>query len=133
MRDRIRQFNKHILNHLTRRFASLSGGPFALVRHVGRHSGKQYETPIMTWQLPDGFLIVLTYGPEVDWLRNISAAGHCALVWHGKEYALGKPEPLPETSALPVLPRLIRMILSMLGTHEYVKLRYQTAPGGSAA
>ncbi len=32
--NRMRSFNKHILNRLTRTFASFSRGPFAVVRHV---------------------------------------------------------------------------------------------------
>jgi hypothetical protein len=28
----------------------------------------------------DGVVIALTYGPEVDWYRNVLAAGHCELL-----------------------------------------------------
>jgi hypothetical protein len=58
--NRIRAFNKHITNRITRRFARFSRGPFALVRHVGRRSGKPYETPIMVEPTADGFVIALT-------------------------------------------------------------------------
>ena len=54
---RIRSFNKHILNRLTRKFASFSRGPFPVIRHPGRRSGKPYETPIMIEPLGDGFVI----------------------------------------------------------------------------
>src|SRR5512147_1191921 len=67
IRDRIRIFNKHILNPLTRRLARSSLGVFANVRHVGRRSGKHYETPILVRPADGGFVIALTYGPEVDW------------------------------------------------------------------
>jgi len=77
---RIRIINKHITNPLLHRFAQLSRGPFAVIRHVGRRSGKPYETTIMVWPLRDGFVIALTYGSEVDWYRNILAAEHCTLL-----------------------------------------------------
>ena len=80
--NRIRFFNKYVTNRLLRVFAKLSLGPFALIRHVGRRSGKPYETVIWAWRLGEGFVIALTYGPEVDWYRNMRAAGGGTLVWH---------------------------------------------------
>ena len=123
--NRIRTFNKHITNRITRRFASFSRGPFALVRHVGRRSGKLYETPIMVEPVKDGFMIALTYGPQVDWYRNVLAAGHCTLLWHGRAYALEKPEPLAVQTALPAFPQPQRLILRMLGTQHFVSMKYQ--------
>src|SRR5215510_1568064 len=85
---------KYTLNPLTRRLARSSFGPFSIVRHVGRRSGKRYETPIIVAPLKDGFVIELTYGPDVDWHKNILVAGGCTLLWHGKEYVINKIEPL---------------------------------------
>lgn len=124
-RNRIRSFNKHILNRLTSKFARFSRGPFAVIRHSGRRSGKLYETTIMVEPATDGFVIALTYGPEVDWYRNIQAAGHCTLLWHGRDYALGKPEPLAIQSALAAFPLPERWILRRLGTQHFVSLKYQ--------
>ena len=53
--NRIRTFNKYVTNRITRRFASFSHGPFALIRHVGRRSGKLYETPIMVEPTAEGY------------------------------------------------------------------------------
>ena len=55
--NRIRYFNKYITNPLLRRFANASRGPFAVMRHVGRRSGKPYETAIMIALLGDVFVI----------------------------------------------------------------------------
>src|SRR6266566_10163061 len=92
---RLRTFNKHITNRITRWFARLSHGPFALIRHVGRRSGTPYETPIMVRWAAEGFVVALTYGESVDWYRNLLSAGQGTLLWHGRDYVLGKPEPLP--------------------------------------
>lgn len=121
--NRIRTFNKYITNRITRRFASFSRGPFALIRHIGRRSGKTYETPIMVEPVGDDFVIALTYGPEVDWYRNVLAAGHCTLLWHGRVYALDKPEPMAVQMALPVFPQPQRLILRMLGTQHFVRMK----------
>src|SRR5436305_13379899 len=128
--SRIRTFNKYITNPLLRRFANASHGPFAVIRHVGRRSGKPYETTIMVWPLGEGFVIALTYGPEVDWYRNILAAGCCTLRWHGREYTLGKPEPIDVRTALPAFPPFIKMILRIRGTLPFVQVKSASAESG---
>src|SRR6266536_5748462 len=84
--NRIRFFNKYVTNRLLRGFAKLSHGPFAIIRHVGRRSGKPYETVIWAWQLGEGFVIALTYGPEVDWYRKTRAVRGGTLVSHKRVY-----------------------------------------------
>ena len=80
MMNGVRYFNKHILNKVLRQFVNLPFGPFALVKHSGRKSGKGYETPIMAFPIQGDFMIALTYGPQVDWYQNVLAAGGCKLV-----------------------------------------------------
>ena|SRR5712691_2341271 len=121
--DRVRVFNKYVTNRILRVFANTSRGPFAVIRHIGRRSGKQYETTIMVWPRGDGFVIALTYGPNVDWYRNVLAAGHCTLRWHGREYMLGKPEPIDTRAALSVFPSFIRMILRRNSTMQFVQVK----------
>lgn len=122
---RLRTFVKHFVNPLLRNFAHASRGPFALLRHVGRRSGKTYEIPIMVWRVEDGFVIVLTYGRQVDWLRNLQAAGQGSLRWHKQEYIFQKPEFIDAKTALPALPPFIKQILRLRGAHEFVKLSSQ--------
>ena len=118
--DRIRVFNKYVTNRLLRGFASRSHGPFAVIYHVGRRSGKPYETTIMVWHMGEGFVIALTYGPKVDWYRNILAAGGGTLLWHRRAYTIGKPEPIDARTALPAFPALFRLILGRSGTQDFV-------------
>jgi deazaflavin-dependent oxidoreductase (nitroreductase family) len=120
-----RIFVKRFVNPLLRNLAHSSRGPFALLRHIGRHSGKTYEIPIMVWRVKDGFVIALTYGPQVDWLRNLQAAEGGSLRWHKQEYVFQKPEFIDEQAALRALPPFIRLFLGRLGTHEFVKLASQ--------
>lgn len=123
--NRIRAFNKHFLNRVLRRLAFRSRGPFAIVYHVGRRSGKPYETTVMVEPAPDGFVFALTYGPEVDWYRNVLAAGQCTLLWHGRTYALEQPAPLALQAALPLYSPFKRMVLRKLGTKDFVHMTYQ--------
>ena len=78
----------HTLNRLTTSLARSGHGPWSLVRHVGRRSGRSYETPLLLARTSDGFVAELTYGPAVDWYRNIAAAGGCTVVHRGRSYTV---------------------------------------------
>lgn len=115
MRDRIRVFNKYVTNRVLRGLATRGIGPFAIVGHVGRRSGKPYETVFWVWPMSDGFVIALTYGPNVDWLRNLQAAGGGTVYWHRKRYAVGKPQEIDTATALPAFPALFRLAFRTFG------------------
>ena len=121
----LRPFVKHFVNPVLRSATRSSRGPFALLRHVGRRSGKTYEIPIMVFRLEESFVIVLTWGPQTDWLRNLQATGRGSLRWHKQEYVLQKPEFIEEKAVEPVLPPLIKRILRLRGVHEFVKVPAQ--------
>jgi deazaflavin-dependent oxidoreductase (nitroreductase family) len=117
----------HTLNPLTRRLARSSHGPFTLVRHNGRRSGKRYETPIIVSPVEDGFVIELTYGPDVDWHKNVLAAGGCTVVWHGKEYVIDTIEPLDTETGRAAFPPAQQFILRLIGRKHFEKLKFQQA------
>ena len=116
---------KYTLNPLTRRLARSSFGPFSIVRHVGRRSGKLYETPIIVSRVRDGFVIELTYGPDVDWHKNVLAAGSCSLVWHGQVYVIDKIEPLATETGRAAFPPSQRLILRLLGRTHFEMMKVQ--------
>ncbi len=124
---RRRAFVKRFVNPVLRNAAHSSRGPFALLRHVGRRSGKSYEIPIMVWLVKDCFVIALTYGPNVDWLRNLQATNQGSLRWHKREYVFQTPVFIDEKTALSALPPFIKFVLRRLGSHEFVKLSSQPA------
>jgi deazaflavin-dependent oxidoreductase (nitroreductase family) len=110
---------KYTLNPLTRRLARSSFGPFAFVRHVGRRSGKRYETPIIVAPIKDGFAIELTYGPDVDWHKNVVAAGGCTIIWHGKEFVIDKIEPLDTETGRSAFSPAQQLILRLLRREHF--------------
>ncbi|MBP1694074.1 MAG: nitroreductase [Chloroflexi bacterium] len=122
IRDRIRKFNKHVLNRMMLKIAGAPHSPISLIRHVGRRSGKSYETPVIVEPTTDGFIFALTYGPVVDWYRNVLAAGQCSLIWHGQEYALEKPEQVDVKTALAAFPPPFRQILGLTGMDDFFKM-----------
>jgi deazaflavin-dependent oxidoreductase (nitroreductase family) len=124
---------KYTLNPLTRRLARSSFGPISIIRHVGRRSGKLYETPIMAIRVEDGFVIELTYGYDVDWHKNVVAAGGCTVIWHGKAYAIDKIEPIDTETGRAAFPLPAQLILRILGRKHFEKMKFQQQdPKGNA-
>ena len=68
------------------------GGMASIVRHVGRTSGRPYETPVQAVVTDDGFVIALPYGPTTDWVRNIVMHGSATIVHEGATVEVGRPE-----------------------------------------
>jgi hypothetical protein len=59
---------------------------FAVVEHRGRKTGRPYTTPVAARRIPGGFVIALAFGAQVDWYRNLVAAGGATIRWRGCTY-----------------------------------------------
>lgn len=126
----VRTFNKHILNRFFKLFAGTSNTPFAIVRHVGRSSGKPYETPIIVQPVDDGFVIALTYGPQVDWYRNILAAGKCEIRWHDENIAIESFERIDPKKGRSAFRQPFRAILGLVGPEDFVHMHRRMVGAG---
>ncbi len=71
----------------------------SIVRHVGRRSGRTYETPVVAVEHDDSFLIALPYGERTDWMKNVLASGNATVVSHGRTYGVDQPQIVPMTEA----------------------------------
>jgi deazaflavin-dependent oxidoreductase (nitroreductase family) len=83
------------MNPIQMRTAGTPGAYAGIVRHVGRVSGRAYETPVGVIATDEGFLIILPYGTQTSWLRNVMAAGEAELVTEGATYTVDQPELIP--------------------------------------
>ncbi len=90
--DKIRYVNKKFTNRLMMPIAGKRRSPIVLIEHRGRQSGRLYRIPILAQKQADGFLFALTYGTDVDWYKNVLAAGWARLTYHGIRYELSDPE-----------------------------------------
>jgi deazaflavin-dependent oxidoreductase (nitroreductase family) len=92
-----------MLTRATRPFALRSAGKkgssTSVVRHVGRRSGRAYQTPVAAAQHDDSFLIALPYGNRTDWLKNVLAKGSAAIVTNGNTYEVDRPKVIPMEEA----------------------------------
>jgi deazaflavin-dependent oxidoreductase (nitroreductase family) len=97
-------------------------GPFAMLDHVGRRSGKWRKTPIMAFREEGGFLVALTYGPNTDWLHNIRAAGRCTIAIRRQRYHLVDPRIFEADPADMHLPAAIRFFLKIMRVRYFLRL-----------
>ena len=118
---RIAHFNKRVTNHITRPLAPHLPG-FGVVGHVGRRSGRRYETPVNVFPRGGVFVIALTYGAQADWVRNVVAAGGCDLTTRGRRYRLTDPEIVHDETRRQVGP-VARPILGLIGANDIMRLR----------
>jgi deazaflavin-dependent oxidoreductase (nitroreductase family) len=71
----------------------------AVIEHRGRSSGKRYRTPVMAFVEDGVFVVVLNYGTQSDWVRNVEAAGSAGVLHRGKHFRLTHPRVVPVESA----------------------------------
>ena len=96
---------------------------FALVLHRGRRSGRAYETPVAARRVPDGFIISLAFGAQVDWHRNLEAARGGAIRWRGRDYEITGPETIDADEALPAFDPIQRLFMRLAGIDGYIRVR----------
>lgn len=122
-RDRVRLFTKRTLNPTTLKTAGQKGNAYSVVHHVGRCSGTVYATPVSAAQISDGFVIPLPYGKNVDWCRNILAAGQGSLTYDGTCYKVDLPEVIEGQAALALVPSQHGWVWRALGMRRTPFLR----------
>ena len=128
VRDHLLRAVKHTVNPVTARLARTRHGPFSLIRHVGRKSGRLYETPLILARVPEGFVAELTYGENVDWYRNVVAAGGCVVVHHGEEFRVTRIQTCTADRGRSAYPAPIQWILRATRRNEFRLLRTGAAP-----
>jgi deazaflavin-dependent oxidoreductase (nitroreductase family) len=119
----MRKVNKYALNPLVRRTAGRRRAYAAALHHVGRRSGREFTTPVGAEPAADGFVIPLAYGTDVDWLRNLRAAGRARLTVQGRDHTVDDPRILTAAEALPMVPERARRSWGRLGIRDYLHLR----------
>jgi deazaflavin-dependent oxidoreductase (nitroreductase family) len=122
--------NRFVTNPVARMVAGWAPG-FAIVRHRGRKSGRAYSTPVNIFEIGGrerGFVIALTYGAEVDWLKNVMAAGGCTVRYRRREIDLADPVFIDLSEGMELMPALVRRILTLANVTEFVRLRRISGP-----
>ena len=114
-------FTRRFVNPVTRLVAGWLPG-FGILHYRGRNSGRDYRTPMNVFRRGDEYVFALTYGPDVQWVKNIVAAGECRLETHGRSLRLIGPR-LVHDPARSLMPPVVRELLGLLGVTEFLRMR----------
>ena len=121
--DRVRRFNRAVTNPRVLRSAGSPGASASVIRHVGRVSGRRYETPVGPFAVGDDFVVALPYGPGADWVRNVLANGSATLVHEGQVVPVHQPEVVPTAEVVRDLPSSEQRTLRLFGVDQCLRLR----------
>src|SRR5690349_2812610 len=97
---RFRHIATRYLDPILRPFATRAPF-FGVITHRGRKSGRIYRTPVNVFRRGDSYLFFLTYGSDVQWVKNVLAAGSCSLETEGKMINLVEPEVITDPKLRP--------------------------------
>lgn len=95
---RIAHFNKHVINPLARAITPWLPS-LGTLEHVGRKSGRRYRTPLLVFETRDGYAILVGYGEQTDWLKNVLAGGTTVLHKRGRAIPLTNPRVVSKAEA----------------------------------
>lgn len=118
---RLARFNRVVTNRVARPVAGRLPG-FAIVRHVGRRSGRLHRSPVNMFRSGERYVIALTYGADAQWVRNVVAAGGCEVETRGRRIRLVDPEIVRDPRGR-LVPAFVRTILRSIDVEDFMLLR----------
>jgi len=113
--------NRRVVNPIQKPYAGVIPG-HGIVGHVGRRSGSRYRTPVLVFRVPGGFSMIVGYGLNSDWVRNLLAADGGALQHRRRCYVLSAPRLLTGEQAYRALPRTVGRIARLVRIEGVIRV-----------
>jgi deazaflavin-dependent oxidoreductase (nitroreductase family) len=126
----IRRLNRRFANRQVMKTAGRPGASASVIRHVGRTSGKPYETPVAVMDAGDDILIVLPYGTTPDWLKNVRASGSAEILHDGRTFLVEHPQVVAAADVAAHQSRRERLLQRLYGIDLVLRLQKSEAPVG---
>ena len=117
---RLARFNRVVTNRVLGPLARYLPG-FGIVSHVGRRSGRAYQTPVNVYGRGGGYVIALMYGADSQWVRNVLAAGGAEIETRGRRLHLVDPEVVRDP-ARSFVPKPVRLPLRLVNVADFMLL-----------
>src|SRR5262245_23161840 len=117
----MRPLTLRVVNPVTRLFAGRVPG-FGILEYRGRKSGNSYRTPLNVFRRGNEYLFALTYGSDVQWVRNGRAAGEARLIVRGRRVRLTDPQLFVDPSRS-LMPQPVRAFLGLMHVTEFLRMR----------
>src|SRR5262249_13900357 len=125
---RVRPFVIRFVNPVLARVADRLPG-FCIATYIGRTSGKVYHLPLNVFRQGNQFVFALTYGADVQWVKNVQAAGRCEIVTRRRRYTLVRPR-LEVDRAASAMPIPVRWFLRLTRVDHFFWLDIEGPVGG---
>jgi deazaflavin-dependent oxidoreductase (nitroreductase family) len=116
----MRPFTTHVFNKFSRLFVHWLP-TFALISYRGRKTGKRYTIPMNVFRDGQDYIFALTYGGDVQWVKNVLAAGEADLRIRNTTTHLVKPERFVDPSRH-LTPWLVRKFLGLARVNEFLRM-----------
>jgi deazaflavin-dependent oxidoreductase (nitroreductase family) len=120
--DFVRRMNRSVTNPRVMRTAGTSQTATAVIRHVGRKSGRTYETPIDIIETATGLLIALPYGDRADWTRNVLTIGAATVLMQGERVDVDRPTIVATADVAALILRRTMRMLRLFGVNQCLHL-----------
>jgi deazaflavin-dependent oxidoreductase (nitroreductase family) len=117
----LRPFTTRFFNPISRRVVGRLPG-FGIIGYVGRKTGRRYRTPMNVFRHGDDFVFALTYGADVNWVRNVLAAGEAELESRGRRTRLTHPALIHDPSRR-LMPQPVRFFLGLMRVSDFLQMR----------
>lgn len=98
----VARFNRRFTNPLAMRFGRWAP-TIGSLEHTGRKSGKRFETPLNIFDTADGYIILIGYGSESHWVKNVLAGGPAAVHKRGKTVPVSNPRIVTKAEGEPLV------------------------------
>ena len=116
----MRRFTIRFVNPITRRFVHHLPG-FCLLIYRGRTSGKTYRIPMNVFRRSGKYVFALTYGHNVQWVKNVMANGEADIQIGNRVIHLINPEPFTDPKRR-LMPFPARVLLGLFRVHGFLRM-----------
>jgi deazaflavin-dependent oxidoreductase (nitroreductase family) len=95
---------------------------WAVLRHRGRRTGREYAVPVAIRATAEAFVIALPFGERTQWVRNVVDAGGCTIRWRAAEHPAVDPAIIRYEEGAPAFAPIQRWLLRRAGVSRFVRL-----------
>ena len=96
---------------------------FGVLTCQGRKTGRIYHTPVNVFRRGDAYFFFLTYGSDVQWVKNVLAVRSCSLESRGQVVELVEPELITGPELRPAPPAVRFFEGRIAGVTQYLRMR----------
>jgi len=115
------RFNGRIFNPKV-----IKKGDIAVITHVGRSSGRNYQTPLDAFPFDGGYVFFPLYGSDSDWVLNVMAAGEATLTVDHVDIVLTAPTVITRDEVSQLLPSTVKPPAKFMNVSDFLRMDLKT-------